>query len=224
MEEILKYIIIIGVHAAAVCAIFAILFINAPVRWPLRVVTVVLGGVAVAMPFLTMFNTLGYPDPWPEPGEYEVLGWKFDESRRAIYTFVRPPHEQRPRLYKVDFKLDTALALQDAREHPEHLARIDLIITGKAEGPPDVAFEFEKRTVIFSPAEQEERERAEREFREAREAQLEQEQREEELESLERMKVELAGGRSGGKDGKNDKTEADPPRDKDDKADDYDKK
>jgi len=194
VEEILKHIVLIGVHAAAICAIFAILFIDAPARWPMRVFTIALGLVALVVPVITMYDTLGYPDPWPEPGNYDVIGWKFDEARRAIYAFVKKPDEQRPRLYKVDFALSTALDLQQAREHPEHLARIGLVVTGKEEGPPDIAFEFEKRTVIFSPAEVEERERAAREEREARERQLEMERREDELPSTERVRSKAGPG------------------------------
>lgn len=199
MDEILHHIVLFGVHAAAVCALFAILFIDAPRRLPLRVITIVLGLVAMVLPVFAIYGTLGYPDPWPAPGNYDVLGWKFDEARRAIYAFVRQEGEERPRLYKVDFDLSTALGLQEAREHPEYLDRIGLVVTAREEGPPEIGFEFVKRNVIFSPAEQEERERLEREDREARERQIEQERRADELESLERMKREISQGGAGGK-------------------------
>lgn len=179
MEEILQHIVLLGVHAAAICALFAVLFINSPIRWPMRTLTVALGLVAMALPVYSLYDTLGFPDPWPKPGNYDVIGWKFDEARRAIYAFVKRPEERRPRLYKVDFDLKTALDLQEAREHPEHLARIGMRVTPKQEGPPEVAFEFEKRIVITSPAEQAEREEEERRDREARQAQLELERREE---------------------------------------------
>jgi hypothetical protein len=176
MEQILQHIVLFGVQAAAICALFCILFINSPIRWPMRLLTLALGALAIGLPLYSMFGTLGFPDPWPKPGHYDVLGWKFDEARRAIYAFVKKPEEPRPRLYKVHFDLKTALDLQEAREHPEHLARIGMRVIRKDEGPPDVAFDFEKKTVIVSPAELAAREQEERA---ARQEQLEQERREE---------------------------------------------
>lgn len=162
MALIMNNIALVSMAAAAVCAMLGLLFAASPKRLALRAATLVLGAIAIVFPIYASLDTLGYPSPWPEPGSYEVLGWKFDEARRAIYTFVKRPADQRPRMYEVRFDLKTAVDLQGARQHPEHIARIGMVVTRGEEGQPEVQFEFEKRVVIQSPAEVAAREEEER--------------------------------------------------------------
>ena len=168
MDVILKNISLIAIACAAVCAMFGLLFVAAPKRRALRLLTVALGLTAIVLPVYASFDTLGYPSPWPEPGNYEVLGWKFDEARRAIYTFVKKPEDRRPRVYQVNFDLSTAVDLQNARQHPEYLARVGMIVEPDPEGELRVRFEFVKKVVIESPAEAAAREQEEREAAAAR--------------------------------------------------------
>jgi hypothetical protein len=153
MDVIMKNIALISMASASVCAMFGLLFVAAPKRRELRLLTVALGVAAIVLPVYASFDSLGYPSPWPDAGNYEVLGWKFDEARRAIYTFVKKPEDRRPRVYQVNFDLGTAVDLQNARQHPEHLARVGMVVAPDPEGEMRVRFEFEKRVVIESPAE-----------------------------------------------------------------------
>ena len=116
MSDILKFIVLFAVHAATVCFLFAMLFLHRPRRWGLRLVTVAVGVAALAMPYVFLSNTLGYPDPWPRSGVYDVLGWDIDESRQEIYLFVAPEGDPTPRHYQVPFNLKAALTLQEAQE------------------------------------------------------------------------------------------------------------
>ena len=166
----MRHIAYVAIAAAAAGALFGLLFVETPNRWPMRVITIVLGLVAVTLPVVSLYETVGFPDPWLKQGQYEVVGWKFDEVRRAIYTFVKLPGEPRPRLYVVDFDTHSALELQQAREHPEHLARIGMTVTANPDGGPAVAFQFEKRVVIRSLAEQAAEEEEDRRSEEARRA------------------------------------------------------
>ena len=176
MEEIIKYIVLFSIHAAAVCALFAIMFVNVAHRWPVRTLVIALGAVAIALPVYSMYDTLGHPDPWPEPGHYEVVGWKFDEARRSIYVFVKPDGETRPRHYKVTFDLQTALDLQTARENAGQVKRVAMTVAASEDGSdPSVKFDFEMKRGIRNPAEV----AAEARWEEARQAQLDQEVQEE---------------------------------------------
>ena len=116
MSEILKFIVLFAIHAATVCFLFAMLFLHRPQRWGLRLLTVVIGIAALAMPYLFLSNTLGYPDPWPRGGVYDVLGWDIDESRQEIYLFVAEGDDAVPRQYQVPFNLEAALTLQETQE------------------------------------------------------------------------------------------------------------
>ena len=125
MSDILQFIILFAIHAATVCFLFAMLFLHCPRRWALRVMTVGVGVLALVMPYFFLSNTLGYPDPWPGSGVYEVLGWDIDESRQEIYLFVTAEGDPTPRHYQVPFSLEAALTLQESQETLtifEHLA------------------------------------------------------------------------------------------------------
>jgi hypothetical protein len=167
MEIILRHIALLGLSAAAVSALLGLLFVSAPRRRSLLALTAALGMLAIGLPIYSSLGNLGLPDPWPEPGDYDVLGWKMDESRRAIYAFVKRAEDRRPRLYRVEFDLDTAIDLQKARQHPEYLARIGMRVEPRPQAPPEVSFQFEKRVVIQSLAETAEREDEERQRQEA---------------------------------------------------------
>ena len=172
MEEVLKYIVLFAIHAAAVTALFAVLLVNAHIGWIMRSVTVALGAVAMGLPVYAVYDTLGHPNPWPEPGRYTVRAWKFDEPRRVIYVFVQEGEATRPYHYSVPFNLKTALALQEAWRNPGHVAAIHMEVAPFDPGTtPPVNFEFEMRTVIRNPMDV----RASSEWDQAREEQLRQE-------------------------------------------------
>ena len=116
MSDILQFIVLFAIHAATLCFLFAMLFLHRPRRWGLRLVTVAVGVAALAMPYVFLSNTLGYPDPWPRSGVYDVLGWDIDESRQEIYLFVAQEDNPTPRHVQVPFHLQAALALQEAQE------------------------------------------------------------------------------------------------------------
>ena len=116
MSDILQFIVLFAIHAATVCFLFTMLFLHRPRQWGLRLVTVIIGVVALAMPYVFLSNTLGYPDPWPGSGVYDVLGWDIDESRQEIYLFVAQEDDSTPRHYQVPFSLKAALTLQEAQE------------------------------------------------------------------------------------------------------------
>ena len=116
MSDILQFIVLFAIHAATVCFLFTMLFLHRPRQWGLRLVTVIIGVVALAMPYVFLSNTLGYPDPWPGNGVYDVLGWDIDESRQEIYLFVAQEDDSTPRHYQVPFSLKAALTLQEAQE------------------------------------------------------------------------------------------------------------
>lgn len=116
MSDILQFIVLFAIHAATVCFLFGMLFLYRPRRWGLRLVTIAVGVAALAMPYVFLSNTLGYPDPWPQSGVYDVLGWDIDESRREIYLFVSQEDDPTPRHVQVPFNLEAALTLQEARE------------------------------------------------------------------------------------------------------------
>ena len=116
MSDILQFIVLFAIHAATVCFLFAMLLLYRPRQWGLRLVTVLIGVVALAMPYVFLSNTLGYPDPWPGNGVYDVLGWDIDESRQEIYLFVAQEEDSTPRHYQVPFNLEAALTLQEAQE------------------------------------------------------------------------------------------------------------
>lgn len=114
MSELMVTIVLYAIYAATVAFLFAMLFIRDWRRWWLRLATVAVGAAAVVYPALTARTTLGYPDPWPEDGRYDMLGWQIDEPNRAIYMFLERPGVVEPLHYRVPFDLRTAIALQDA--------------------------------------------------------------------------------------------------------------
>ena len=114
MSELMVTIVLYAIYAATVAFLFAMLFIRDWRRWWLRLATVAVGAAAVVYPVLTARTTLGYPDPWPEDGRYDMLGWQIDEPNRAIYMFLERPGVVEPLHYRVPFDLRTAIALQDA--------------------------------------------------------------------------------------------------------------
>ena len=136
MSDVLQFIVLFAVHAATVCFLFAMLFLHRPRRWALRVLTVAVGVAALAMPYVFLSNTLGYPDPWPRDGVYDVLGWDVDESRREIYLFVTRDGDPTPRHYQVPFSLDAALTLQAAPETLTIFEQLAVEIEAGAEAAP----------------------------------------------------------------------------------------
>ena len=136
MSDVLQFIVLFAVHAATVCFLFAMLFLHRPRRWALRVLTVAVGAAALAMPYVFLSNTLGYPDPWPRDGVYDVLGWDVDESRREIYLFVTRDGDSTPRHYQVPFSLDAALTLQAAPETLTIFEQLAVEIEAGAEAAP----------------------------------------------------------------------------------------
>ena len=88
MSELLVLIILYALHAAAVCFLFAMLFVNDLRQWWMRIATLALGLVALVLPLMLAHQTLGYPDPWPEPGRYNVYGWDVDEIDGALFLLV----------------------------------------------------------------------------------------------------------------------------------------
>ncbi len=112
MSDILQFIMVNALHAAALCFLFAMLFLHSPQRRGLRLFTVLIGVAAMVLPSLLVPRTLGYPDPWPQNGVYDVLGWAANESQGDIYLFVEQTSEPIPRHVKVPFDLDVALALE----------------------------------------------------------------------------------------------------------------
>jgi hypothetical protein len=158
MESILREISLSSIASASICAMLGLLFVaDSRMRW-VRLLTVFLGVLVIGLPIYASLDALGYPSPWPEPGRYDVLGWKFDEARKAIYTFVKRPEDRRPSLYRVQFDMKTAVDMQNARQHPEHIARISMVVEPGADGQNQARFEFEKKIVIQSPAEEAARE------------------------------------------------------------------
>jgi len=88
---------------------------------------------------------LGYPDPWPPNGTYEVLGWEVSEVDQVFFVMVQKEGEDAPQHYKVPFKLDTALKLQEATENRGVFKRISLVISpGLQPDLPDTVFTFER--------------------------------------------------------------------------------
>ena len=136
MSDVLQFIVLFAVHAATVCFLFAMLFLHRPRRWALRVLTVAIGVAALAMPYVFLSNTLGYPDPWPRGGVYDVLGWDVDESRREIYLFVTRDGDPTPRHYQVPFSLDAALTLQAVPETLTIFEQLAVEIEAGAEAAP----------------------------------------------------------------------------------------
>lgn len=114
MSDVMAAIVLYALYAATVAFLFAMLFIRDWRRWWLRLATVAVGCAAAAYPVFVARTTLGYPDPWPEDGHYEMLGWQIDEPERAIYMFLVNPDGAEPLHYRVPFDLRTAIALQDA--------------------------------------------------------------------------------------------------------------
>lgn len=114
MSEVMTAIVLYALYAATLAFLFAMLFVRDWRRWHLRLATAALGAVAAAYPVFVARTTLGYPDPWPEDGRYEMLGWQIDEPGRAIYMFLVNPDGPDPLHYRAPFDLKSAIALQEA--------------------------------------------------------------------------------------------------------------
>lgn len=148
MSELLVFIILYALHAAAICFLFTMLFIHEARRWWLRGATLVLGLVALALPLKMATETLGYPDPWPAPGRYDVLGWDVDESGGALFLFVMRRDGSEPYHLRVPFDLGIALRLQKVEEQIGIYKQITVDISAEsAEDGPSYALNIER---VFS--------------------------------------------------------------------------
>ncbi len=114
MSALMVQIVLYALYAATIAFLFAMLFIRNWRRWWLRLATAAVGACAIAYPLFTARNTLGFPDPRPEPGRYHMLGWEIDEPERAIYMFLERPGQVEPLHYQIPFDLKSAIALQNA--------------------------------------------------------------------------------------------------------------
>ena len=145
MSELLVFIILYALHAATVCFLFVMLFIHDARRWWLRAATLVLGLVALGVPLGMATKTLGYPDPWPGPGRYDVLGWDVDESGGALYLFVMAPDGSKPYHLRVPFDLGVALKLQKVAEERSIYKQITVdILPESNKYGPEYAFNIER--------------------------------------------------------------------------------
>jgi len=116
MAEIVKQILLYGLNAATLTLLFALLFVHVPRGWWMRGITLALGAAAVGSTAYFIPANLGYPDPNPGAGEYDLIGFNLDERANAMYVFVAAPGDPVPRHYKLPFDLRAALALQKIRE------------------------------------------------------------------------------------------------------------
>ena len=145
MSELLVFIILYALYAATVCFLFVMLFIRDFRRWWLRGATFVFGLVALGLPFGLATKTLGYPDPWPAPGRYDVLGWDVDESGGALYLFAMQPGASEPYHVRVPFKLGVALKLQEVAEEVSIYRQITVdIFPDSTDDGPNYAFNIER--------------------------------------------------------------------------------
>ena len=145
MAELLNYLILYSLFAATLGFLFVMLFIGELRRWWMRVATIAAGVFALGLPFFVTFKTLGYPNPWPSEGKYEVFGWQVNELDQAYFVMVAKEGENAPQHYKVPFKLNTALKFQEARENVGRFRRISLVISsGSQPDLPNTVFTFEK--------------------------------------------------------------------------------
>ncbi len=148
MSELLVFIILYALHAATVCFLFVMLFIHDFRRWWLRAATLVFGLAALALPLTMATKTLGYPDPWPGPGRYDVLGWDVDESGDALFLFVMQLDGSEPYHLRVPFDLGIALKLQEVQEQIGIYKQITVdILPESTEHGPKYAFNIER---VFS--------------------------------------------------------------------------
>ena len=145
MTELLNYLVFYSLFAATLGFLFVMLFIGELRRWWIRPITIAAGVFALGLPFYVTFKTLGYPDPWPPNGTYEVLGWEVNEVDQVFFVMVQKEGEDAPQHYKVPFKLDTALKFQEATENRGVFKRIMLVISpGVTPDLPDTLFTFER--------------------------------------------------------------------------------
>lgn len=145
MSELLVFIILYALHAATVCFLFVMLFIHDLRRWWLRGATLVLGLGALALPLTMATKTLGYPDPWPGPGRYDVFGWDIDENGGALFLFVMEPDGRAPYHLRVPFDLGVALKLQKVSEEPSIYKQITVdIFPESTNHGPEYAFNIER--------------------------------------------------------------------------------
>lgn len=145
MTEHLLLIVLYALYAATVCFLFVMLFIREFQRWWLRTATFAFGLAALALPLGLATSTLGYPDPWPPPGRYDVLGWDVDETRGVIYVFAMKPGNTEPYHLRVPFDLGTALKLQDVAQEISIYKQITVdILPESTEHGSDYAFQIER--------------------------------------------------------------------------------
>jgi len=145
MSELLVFIILYALHAATVCFLFVMLFIHDFKRWWLRGATLVLGLASLALPLTLATKTLGYPDPWPGAGRYDVLGWEIDETGGALFLFVMQPEGTKPYHLRVPFDLGIALTLQEVSEEVSIYKQITVDIFDEAtKHGPKYAFNIER--------------------------------------------------------------------------------
>ena len=145
MSELLNYLIFYALFAATIGFLFAMLFIGELRRWWMRTATVGAGLTALLMPLFVTAKILGYPDPWPPEGRYEVLGWEIVEADHAFFVLVKKPGNDVPHHYKLPFRLDTALKLQEAEQLGSIFRNISLVVTqGLSDEMPGAVFTFEK--------------------------------------------------------------------------------
>ena len=148
MSELLVFIIIYALHAAAICFLFTMLFIHESRRWWLRGATLIVGLVALALPLKLATETLGYPDPWPAPGRYDVIGWDVDETGGELFLFVMQLDKSGPYHVRVPFNLEIALKLQETREQIGIYKQITVDIHPESTGDgPRYTFNIER---VFS--------------------------------------------------------------------------
>ncbi len=145
MSELLVFIIVYALHAATVCFLFVMLFVHDVRRWWLKAAALALGLGALILPLNLANKTLGYPDPWPLPGRYDVLGWDVDESGGALFLFVMRPDGSEPYHLRVPFELGIALKLQEVAEEVSIYKQITVdIFPETTEYGPKYAFNIER--------------------------------------------------------------------------------
>lgn len=145
MSELLVFIIVYAMHAATVCFLFVMLFVFDLRRWWIKGATLVLGLGALALPLSLATKTLGYPDPWPLPGRYDVHGWDVDENGGALFLFVIEEGGTKPYHMRVPFDLGVALKLQKVAEERSIYKQITVdIFPETTQHGPKYAFNIER--------------------------------------------------------------------------------
>ena len=90
------------IYVTAVCLVVVAVFFPNP---RLRAVAVVVGALALWMPFTIYKTSLGQPHPFAEPGDYELLGIRWNPEATRVFVLVnndvRTPV---PRLYSMSWE------------------------------------------------------------------------------------------------------------------------